>query len=295
MPLEPLLKSNTRDRHAAPGARAAAALLLAALLVQPATAAESLPLWEAGAGVAAINFPDYRGSDERTTFVLPFPYLVYRGEFLKADRERVRGLFYKSERIELNVSINGSIPVDSSKNAARRGMPDLDPNVQIGPNLEIGLYRGAGDELRIELRLPVRAVIATDFSRFYDIGWVFEPTINTDLRNTFIGEDWKLGFAFGPLFGDRRFHNYYFGVAPQFATATRSAYEAPGGFAGVQAIGAISRRFPKYWIGAFVRWDTLDGAVFESSPLVRQQTSFSTGFAIAWLLGESSRRVVNDR
>ena len=52
--------------------------------------AEQLPLWEAGLGVAGISFPDYRGADERQYYLLPMPYLVYRGEFLKADRQRVR-------------------------------------------------------------------------------------------------------------------------------------------------------------------------------------------------------------
>jgi hypothetical protein len=29
--------------------------------------AGEFPLWEAGAGIAGIDFPDYRGSDERQT------------------------------------------------------------------------------------------------------------------------------------------------------------------------------------------------------------------------------------
>ena len=45
--------------------------------------AGDVPLWEAGAGVAVIDFSDYRGSDERNTYVLPVPYFVYRGKFLK--------------------------------------------------------------------------------------------------------------------------------------------------------------------------------------------------------------------
>ena len=57
--------------------------------------ADEKPLWEAGAGVAVLDFPDYRGSDERQTLVLPIPYLVYRGDFLKADRDSVRAQFYK--------------------------------------------------------------------------------------------------------------------------------------------------------------------------------------------------------
>src|SRR5574341_1300015 len=86
--------------------------LAAALCCAPACA-EPQPVWEVGAGVAAIDFPHYRGSDQRKTYVLPLPYVIYRGEILRSDRDRVRGLFFESERAELHVSVNGSIPVDS--------------------------------------------------------------------------------------------------------------------------------------------------------------------------------------
>ena len=87
--------------------------------------AEQLPLWEAGMGAAVLSLPHYRGSDERRAWVLPFPYVVYRGEFLKADERRVRGLFFKTERTELDVSINGTPPVDSSENEARQLLRQL--------------------------------------------------------------------------------------------------------------------------------------------------------------------------
>ncbi len=35
------------------------------------------PLWELGAGVTALYFPDYPGSDQSGAYVLPFPYFVY--------------------------------------------------------------------------------------------------------------------------------------------------------------------------------------------------------------------------
>ena len=285
-------RSDRAPRRA--GAACFALLALAGALAVPAAAAGTLPLWELGAGAALIDFPDYRGADERTTYLLPFPYLVYRGEYLKADRDRVRGLFLRSERAELNVSLNGSVPVDSSENAARRGMPDLDPTAEIGPSLELSLYRADDDAARVDLRLPLRAVIASDFSRVYDVGWVFQPRINVDFRDTPLGEGWNVGVALGPLYGDRRYHEYFYGVEPQFANAQRPAYRAHGGYGGVQAIAALSKRFPNYWFGAFARWDTLDGAVFEDSPLVRQRHSFSAGFAFAWILGQSSRRVEAD-
>ena len=71
----------------APGLRHLALALLAGGASLSASAAEEKPLWEAGVGVATVSFPAYRGSDQRQAFVLPTPYFVYRGEFLKADKD----------------------------------------------------------------------------------------------------------------------------------------------------------------------------------------------------------------
>ncbi len=254
-----------------------------------AALAAELPLWEAGAGVAVLDFPDYRGSDERHTMVLPIPYLVYRGEFLKADRESLRGQFYKDDRFDLHLSVNGSIPVDSADNSARRDMPDLDPTLEIGPNLAVTLKRT--DTMHLSLRLPLRAVIATNLSHARDQGWVFQPQVNVDFYDLFPGPGWNLGFAAGPLYASRRYHNYFYGVAPQFATQQRPAYEAGAGYAGMQFIAALSKRYSSFWVGGFVRADTLSGAVFEDSPLVRQKDSFAAGIAFAWVFGRSQKLV----
>jgi outer membrane scaffolding protein for murein synthesis (MipA/OmpV family) len=275
--------------------RHAGCLLLALIAIAPCGArAGEFPLWEAGAGIAVIDFPDYRGSDERQTYFLPVPYFVYRGEILKADREGLRGQFFKNDRLDLHLSLNGTVPVDSTDNSARSGMPDLDPTLEIGARLDITLLRRPDRSIEVTLGLPVRTVIATDFSHSKNIGWVFEPQFNVDFRDRWPGEGWNLGLAAGPLFGDKRYHNYFYGVAPEFATPQRPAYNAASGYAGSQILGAISKRFRSYWVGGFVRLDSLAGAEFEDRPLVRQTESFSAGFAIAWILGRSQQMVEAD-
>src|SRR5262245_23506498 len=110
------------SRFAAAGKALAGVLTACALLHLAAGArAEPLPLWEAGAGAAVVSLPDYRGADQGRAWILPFPYLIYRGEVLKADERRVRGLFFTRERFELDFSFNAQPPVDSGKNDARRG------------------------------------------------------------------------------------------------------------------------------------------------------------------------------
>jgi outer membrane protein len=250
------------------------------------------PLWEAGAGLTVLDFPDYRGSDERHTLVLPIPYLVYRGEFLKSDRESVRGEFFHNDRVELYLSVNGSIPVNSRENSAREGMSNLDPTLEIGPSLSVSLMRS--DAMSLKLRFPLRAVFATDLKHFTDEGWVFEPQLNVDFYDRFPGPGWNLGFAAGPLYGNKRYHNYFYGVEPQEATPQRPAYEAGGGYGGFQFIATLSKRFRSYWVGGFVRADTLSGATFENSPLVRQKQSFATGIALSWIFGQSQEMVEAD-
>ncbi len=269
-----------------------ASVLLALIALAPCGArGGEFPLWEAGVGAAMIDFPDYRGSDERRVIALPIPYLVYRGELLKADRGGLRGEFFRNDRVDLHLSVNGSIPVDSSDNATRRGMPDLDPTLEIGARLDLKLLHDADRGIEVTLGLPARTVIAVDFSHSKNIGWVFQPEINIDFRDTWLGEGWKLGLAVGPLFGDRRYHNYFYGVPQDFATPQRPAYNAPSGYAGSQLLGAASKRFRSFWVGGFVRLDTLAGAVFEDSPLIRQNESFAAGLAIAWILGRSGKMV----
>lgn len=249
------------------------------------------PLWEAGVGLAAIHFPQYRGSDQDKNYVLPVPYFVYRGDFLNADREGVRGRFVKTDRLDVDLSLGASLPVSSSENQARQGMPDLRPSIEIGPSINWTLYRSIERGARLDLRFPVRAAFTIEsHPRF--IGGQFFPHVNLDLRDRDRFPGWNLGLLAGPIFTDSRYNHYFYEVQPEFATPERPAYSPPGGgFAGTEFIAALSKRFPKYWVGGFVRYDTLAGARFESSPLVTSHHYFAVGLGISWILGESRQRV----
>jgi len=258
-------------------------------LSSTAVAAEK-PLWEIGAGISALSFPDYRGSDDSSLYAMPFPYVVYRGDFLKADRNGIRGTLFDSDRVEFNLSFGASIPVKSEDSSARFGMPDLDPSVEIGPALDIHLWKSADKRYKLDLRLPVRAALNVR-DGFSDLGWVFSPRINLDITDIPGLPGWNLGMLAGPMYGSERNHDYFYSVSAPYATPDRPVYDARNGYAGSQFIIGVSKRFPDYWLGGFLRWDTLDGAVFEDSPLVRSNHYFAAGIGIAWVLGESSTRV----
>jgi len=265
------------------------AALLFACSAGHAFAAEK-PLWELGAGISALSLPDYRGSNQASVYGIPFPYLIYRGEFLKADRHGIRGTFFGTDRIELNLSLGASLPVNSDDNRARQGMPDLQPTVELGPSLDLNLWRTPDRRTRLDLRLPVRTAV-TVTGGMDDIGWVFSPRLNLDITDVAGLAGWNMGLLAGPMYGSERNHDYFYTVAPQYATAGRPAFDAKGGYAGSQFMMTMSKRYPKYWLGAFVRWDSLEGAVFANSPLVKSDDYFAAGVGIAWILGESSIRV----
>jgi MipA family protein len=253
--------------------------------------ADPLPLWEAGAGAAVFNLPDYRGSDQNRTLGLPIPYVIYRGDRLRIDRQKVRGLLYSSEIAELDMSMSGSVPVRSRDNRAREGMPDLDPTLEIGPSVNVFVAKAMSGKLSLELRLPLRAVESSDFHAVRHEGWLFHPHLNVDLKGVVPGPGWNLGLLAGPLFGSRGYHDYFYGVAPRFARSDRPAYGAKGGYAGMQVIAALSKRFDRYWFGAFVKADSLHGAAFEDSPLVKRKYAFAGGVAAAWIFAKSSTTV----
>lgn len=259
----------------------------------PALHAEQKPLWEFGLGVGALEFPDYRGSDDIEVFPVPVPYFVYRGRFLKADRDGLRGKLFDRELVELHLSVNATIPVDSEDNAARRGMPDLEPTFEIGPSLELHLWRSADRDVKLDLVMPLRVPITIESSP-RSLQWVFAPRLNIDFDDVGGHDGWEFGAGVGPVFAADRFHDYFYSVPARFATPQRPAYRADGGYSGMHVLAALSKRFPKYWVGAFLRYDWLGGAEFEDSPLMRRRNYLAGGFGIAWMIGESKRTVESE-
>ncbi len=246
------------------------------------------PLWELGLGVAGLRLPDYLGSDQSRFYALPLPYIVYRGTWLKADRDGARALLFNSQRIKVDVSVAASRPARSGDNEAREGMPDLKGTFEIGPNLNVTLVSSQKDRWKLDLRLPVRGAISVERSPRF-VGTTFSPNLNLDVGG--LGGGWNLGMLTGPVFADRQFHQYYYGVDPAYATPNRAAYQAHGGFAGWRAVAATSRRFGNMWVGGFVRYDNLRGAAFDDSPLVRRTSAVTFGFGVSWILTTSSELV----
>ncbi len=261
---------------------------LTVLLVTTAARADEKPLWELGLGPAMLALRDYRGASSSHAYPLPLVYFVYRGKFLRSDREGVKGTIFDEKLVELHISLSATPPVRNA--AARSGMPGLRSTVEIGPELDVRLWRSAQERVKLDFLAAARSAITIQ-ARPQVVGWIVDPHVSLDFDSPAGLTGWKLGLLTGPLFATRHYNDYYYTVAPQYATPERPAYEAPAGFSGTQMVMSVSKRFPRYWTGAYVRYDTLSGASFADSPLVKRNSYWSAGFAVAWMIGRSSRLV----
>lgn len=245
------------------------------------------PKWEAGVGVATLRLPHYRGSDQSHTWLLPLPYFVYRGDILRADRDGARAVLFDSARLDFDLSVAAAAPTRSKDNTARAGMPDLPPMLEAGPNLKLRLARSA--DTRLELRLPLRAAVTLE-SGTRLAGLTLSPHLALDSRL----HDWEVGVIAGPLFASRRYNATFYDVTPAYATGTRPAYQAGGGRAGWQAAFGASRRVGNLWFGVFAKADSVAGAGFAESPLVRRRGTMAYGAGVSWVFASSSQRVPDD-
>jgi outer membrane scaffolding protein for murein synthesis (MipA/OmpV family) len=273
----------------APSRRLPMALSAAALGAACVHAHAAEPLWELGVGASVLRLPHYRGSDQMHTWLLPLPYVVYRGEVLKADREGARAVLLQTPRLSLDLSLAASPPTRSSDNEARRGMADLPVIVEAGPAL--GWTLAEGERWKLDLRLPVRAALGLGAEGGFK-GLLATPALRLSLPEA---HGWRVGLSAALLAQDRRYNEVFYGVPAADAVPGRPAYQPGGGAAGGYALATATRRFGPWWLGGFVRWDTLRGASFLDSPLVRQRENWSAGIALAYVFAASSRAGEEDK
>ncbi len=249
-------------------------------------AADEKPLWEVGAGIGSYTSPHYLGADQSSTYTIPVPYAVYRGEYIRSGRGGLRGRIYESEHLDLRVSLGASLPVNNEDNKTREGMPDLDLMLEAGPTLQYQLYRNDVHELRIDL--PVRAAFSFGDGVAYR-GVITSPRFYYQMQPN----RWKLTATYGPVFGSGKYHEYFYEVKNQYVTDERAEYKAKSGYTGLRSSFSVSRKFGSVFAGAFFNYYDIEGAENEDSPLVKQTDYFAAGFALSWII-VTSRQQVND-
>ena len=261
--------------------------LLAILFYSFPVYAYHLPLWEVGVGVGNLNSSHYRGAETRANVTLPIPFAVYRGERLKADRGGLRGKFFASGKMNLTLSGSFGIPVKSEDTNTRLGMPDLDPLVEIGPSLNVNLWKTKDTNHVLWLKMPVRLAFSVGDPLMKYHGFNFAPFIQIFNRYPKRSTEWRLKMSLGPIFGDGRYNNYYYEVDAQYATPEREEYHASSNYNESRATLSIARNSKHLFFGIFARYDNLSSATFVDSPMVETKDSLIYGLAIAWVFGRS--------
>jgi outer membrane protein len=254
-------------------------------LEQPAEQSTANPLWEIGGFALAVSQQAYPGSDQQVDRVLPLPFVIYRGKFLRADRETTGLRAIRTPRYELDVGASGSFAARSSEIEARSGMPELGTLIEFGPRLRVNLSEGSGSG-RWRLDLPLRGVFDLSDGGAYR-GVAFEPRLLWQQR---LSPQFAYAASVGAIVGDKKLGHTFYGVDKAYAIANRPAYTAEGGLIAWRLSTSINYSLTPQWrIFGFGRVDSVSGATNQDSPLVRQTTGLSAGVGVFYTWLRSTR------
>jgi len=254
-------------------------ILLVLLLYSQTANAQKLPKWELGLALGYVSFPYYRGAEASRNILLPLPLAIVRNDKRRKNKRRL----FSSKRISLGLSLAATLPIPKNANvAARAEMPGLDATLELGPELEMSLWRHSRHHLSGVL--PLRAVSALSFNRVSLQGWKFSPYF---LYRYMGKRAWKFDVLAGPIYGSSAYHNYYYGVDRSYVTENRAYFDAKQGYSGSRASVYLQKSVNRLWMSAFARYDVLAGAAFEDSALVKKKNSVFGGFVIGWVFKKS--------
>ncbi len=238
---------------------------------------------EVGLGLSTAHVPHYVGSDQAEQYYVPFPYIRYRSDRLNIDRNGIQTKLWQRGRWNLELSFGGAVRVDSEKNDAREGMDDLDFILEAGPALRYYVLGKRSEDNVLFFEMPIRSAISTDFTELERRGFSLNP--RAIWRRAYMMNQYEVRpqLSLGLRSATQEYHDYIYGVTASFATSERAQYDASGGYGGWQVSYGTAVLWSNYMVGGFVRYVNINGAVFEGSPLVKQNTSVIFGLVSAYL------------
>ncbi|MBN2815125.1 MAG: MipA/OmpV family protein [Campylobacterales bacterium] len=235
------------------------------------------PHFEFGLGIGSLYYPDYIGTKTTQTLTLPIPYVRYKSEHLNIDEDGVSSKIFGIKRLQLDLSLSGSLPASSSEESPRAGMETLELTGEIGPKILYELYyKGVS---RLDFECDIRAALSTDYTSISYRGIVMNPQLKYSLNYKHL--EWTL--RAGVLFNDADYNNYYYGVSKEYETVQREQYTAEGGYSGTRLRSGLTYKKLPWWGGAFISHHNINGAVFESSPLIEVKEALYFGASIAYI------------
>lgn len=249
----------------------------------------SEPLWELGAAGGMGYVADYPAAEQSHMQGVILPYFIYRGERLRVFDEKggVRGRLFNSERVELDMSVSGSLPTDSEDNDARRGMPDIDYLAEIGPRLDVTLS-DLNAQQKLALQIPLRIIVSTDLSRMDFQGLLLSPDLVWTDPHWF-DTDYQFSASVGASFASEDFLDYFYQVDSAFATPVRPEFNAKGGYLGSRLKISLAKTLGKNTrLLGVVTSNYYGGAANTDSPLYGQDLNMNIGVAVVHTFWESS-------
>ena len=190
---------------------------------------EEKPLYEFGIFGGAFRAQHYPASDQFQDRYLAVPYMIYRGDFFKADEDGVRGEVFENKRLKLDMSLAAAFPANSEDNTARKGMDDLDWIAEFGPRLRYFIIPMEGRSYDLELALQLRMVYSTNFLNLIHRGVVFHPIIEFEQRE-FLHEKFRIYVRAGAIWGNEKINDYFYEVGTNDVTPERSRFNSQGGY-----------------------------------------------------------------
>lgn len=249
------------------------------------------PRWELGVGGGYFAGNDYPASDDPNRRSLALPFFIYRGPVVRVGGGGVRARAIEQPRLRLDLSLGGSLSASAEADGPRAGMPDLDYLFEFGPQLELSLIDrpvAGGGRLQLEASAEFRAVAATDFADALRAeGFVAELGASLARRRV-AGSDFDLFVGLDATFADERLQDYLYEVAPRFATPSRTAFDARGGYLGTELfIGAAWRPTSRLRVYAGLQSGLYAGAANADSPLFETTRGDGAALGFAWTLARS--------
>ena len=249
------------------------------------------PLFEYGVFVGSVYLADYPAADQSRLRTIPAPLIRYHGELFRADDENgTRFRFIKNTDLDLDLSFGGSFPTETGNNDARIGMPNLDFTGEIGPRLTYYFYRNkhAG---QVRIGLPLRGSFATNFKKWYGVGYVFAPVFQAYKFNLLI-DNLDLFFSHALNYLDEGQADYFFQVNSEYQTSERSIYDAHAGFLGSSTSVALKYMWKNKMLLLATSYSDYTTSVNTSSYLHRQNINWTYFIGLGWTFSESEARGV---
>lgn len=252
------------------------------------------PVWELGLGAAHFSGHDYPASDDPNDASLVLPFFIYRDDVVRVAGRGVGAVAYERPRVKLDFSLGGSLSAESEGNAARAGMPDLDFLFELGPRLNVLLLRKVhedGGTSSLRWLNSLRGIVSTDFGSIDTRGFLFKSELEFRRKRLF-GSNFDFQIQLDTTLATRRLHDYFYTVRERFATPTREAFRAEGGYLS----STISTGFgyeitPAIRVFTAVSFESFGGAANEASPLFETDNTMNFAVALVWTIKSSDHSI----